>query len=53
VLSLADQPDAASAAPISRAEGRHRSPYIMPGFLLAKKAAERLFEAQPDVEGWC
>src|ERR1700720_1061865 len=50
VLSLADQPDAAErcADLYGRRMGLVR--YIMPGFLLAKKAAE-VFEADPAVEG--
>jgi rhamnose utilization protein RhaD (predicted bifunctional aldolase and dehydrogenase)/NAD(P)-dependent dehydrogenase (short-subunit alcohol dehydrogenase family) len=50
VLSLADQPDAAERC-ADLYEGRlGLVPYIMPGFQLAKKAAE-VFEADPDVEG--
>ncbi len=50
VLSLADQPDAAE-----RCADLYRGrlgivPYIMPGFLLAKKAAE-IFEEDETVEG--
>ena len=50
VLSLADQPDAAER--FADLYGRRIGivPYIMPGFLLAKKAAE-VFEADPAVEG--
>jgi rhamnose utilization protein RhaD (predicted bifunctional aldolase and dehydrogenase)/NAD(P)-dependent dehydrogenase (short-subunit alcohol dehydrogenase family) len=54
VLSLADQPD--GAARCAGLYGRHTDipmgivPYIMPGFLLAKKAAET-FEDDPAVEG--
>jgi rhamnose utilization protein RhaD (predicted bifunctional aldolase and dehydrogenase)/NAD(P)-dependent dehydrogenase (short-subunit alcohol dehydrogenase family) len=50
VLSLADQPDAADRC--AELYGRRMGlvPYIMPGFLLAKKAAE-VFEADPAVEG--
>src|SRR5579863_2231607 len=50
VLSLADQPDAAER--IADLYGRRLGivPYVMPGFLLAKKAAEA-FEADPAVEG--
>jgi rhamnose utilization protein RhaD (predicted bifunctional aldolase and dehydrogenase)/NAD(P)-dependent dehydrogenase (short-subunit alcohol dehydrogenase family) len=50
VLSLADQPDAARRC--AELYGRRLGlvPYIMPGFLLAKKAAE-VFEADPAVEG--
>jgi rhamnose utilization protein RhaD (predicted bifunctional aldolase and dehydrogenase)/NAD(P)-dependent dehydrogenase (short-subunit alcohol dehydrogenase family) len=50
VLALADQPDCAE---ICRAVfGRRMGlvPYLMPGFALAKKAAE-VFEADPAVEG--
>jgi rhamnose utilization protein RhaD (predicted bifunctional aldolase and dehydrogenase)/NAD(P)-dependent dehydrogenase (short-subunit alcohol dehydrogenase family) len=50
VLSLADQPD--GAARCADLYGRRLGlvPYIMPGFLLAKKAAE-VFESDPAVEG--
>jgi rhamnose utilization protein RhaD (predicted bifunctional aldolase and dehydrogenase)/NAD(P)-dependent dehydrogenase (short-subunit alcohol dehydrogenase family) len=54
VLSLADQPDA--AARIADLYGGRTDtpmgivPYIMPGFLLAKKAAE-IFESDPDAAG--
>ena len=50
VLSLADQPDAAER--VADLYGRRVGivPYIMPGFLLAKKAAE-IYEADPAVEG--
>src|SRR5690349_16354858 len=50
VLSLADQPNAAELC--AELYGRRMGlvPYIMPGFLLAKKAAE-VFEADPAVEG--
>jgi rhamnose utilization protein RhaD (predicted bifunctional aldolase and dehydrogenase)/NAD(P)-dependent dehydrogenase (short-subunit alcohol dehydrogenase family) len=50
VLSLADQPD--GAARCADLYGRRLGlvPYIMPGFLLAKKAVE-VFEADPAVEG--
>ena len=50
VLSLADQPDAAERC--AELYGRRMGlvPYIMPGFLLAKKAAE-VFEVDPAVEG--
>ncbi len=50
VLSLADQPDAAER--IGDLYGKRVGivPYIMPGFLLAKKAVE-VFEADPAVEG--
>jgi rhamnose utilization protein RhaD (predicted bifunctional aldolase and dehydrogenase)/NAD(P)-dependent dehydrogenase (short-subunit alcohol dehydrogenase family) len=50
VLSLADQPDA--AARIADLYGPRIGivPFIMPGFQLAKKAAE-IYEADPSVEG--
>ena len=50
VLSLADQPDAAERLADLYGKRVGIVPYIMPGFLLAKKAAE-LFEADPAVEG--
>src|SRR5436305_5439532 len=50
VLSLADQPDAAERCADLYGPKVGIVPYIMPGFLLAKKAAE-VFEAQPEVEG--
>ena len=51
VLSLADQPDGDErSAPTSMAGAMGLVPYIMPGFRLAKKAAE-VFEADPTVEG--
>src|SRR6266853_175524 len=50
VLSLADQPDAAERCADLYGRGMGLVPYIMPGFLLAKKAAE-IFEADPAVEG--
>jgi rhamnose utilization protein RhaD (predicted bifunctional aldolase and dehydrogenase)/NAD(P)-dependent dehydrogenase (short-subunit alcohol dehydrogenase family) len=50
VLSLADQPDAAARC-TDLYDGRlGLVPYIMPGFLLAKKAAE-IFEEDTAVEG--
>jgi rhamnose utilization protein RhaD (predicted bifunctional aldolase and dehydrogenase)/NAD(P)-dependent dehydrogenase (short-subunit alcohol dehydrogenase family) len=50
VLSLADQPDAAERC-AELYDGRLGIvPYIMPGFLLAKKAAE-IFEDDESVEG--
>jgi len=50
VLSLADQPDAAERC-ADLYDGRMGLvPYIMPGFQLAKKAAE-VFETDPRVEG--
>jgi rhamnose utilization protein RhaD (predicted bifunctional aldolase and dehydrogenase)/NAD(P)-dependent dehydrogenase (short-subunit alcohol dehydrogenase family) len=50
VLSLADQPDAAERCADLYGRRMGIVPYIMPGFLLAKKAAE-VFEADPAVEG--
>jgi len=50
VLSLADQPDAAERCADLYGGRMGLVPYIMPGFLLAKKAAE-VFEADPSVEG--
>jgi rhamnose utilization protein RhaD (predicted bifunctional aldolase and dehydrogenase)/NAD(P)-dependent dehydrogenase (short-subunit alcohol dehydrogenase family) len=50
VLSLADQPDAAERCADLYGPKAGIVPYIMPGFLLARKAAE-VFEAQPEVEG--
>jgi rhamnose utilization protein RhaD (predicted bifunctional aldolase and dehydrogenase)/NAD(P)-dependent dehydrogenase (short-subunit alcohol dehydrogenase family) len=50
VLSLADQSDAAERCADLYGPKIGIVPYIMPGFLLAKKAAE-MFEAQPEVEG--
>ncbi|MBO0737674.1 MAG: class II aldolase/adducin family protein, partial [Alphaproteobacteria bacterium] len=50
VLSLADQPDGAGRCADLYAGRMGLVPYIMPGFLLAKKAAE-IFELDPDVEG--
>ena len=50
VLSLADQPDAAERVADLYGSRVGIVPYIMPGFLLAKKAAE-VFEADPAVEG--
>jgi rhamnose utilization protein RhaD (predicted bifunctional aldolase and dehydrogenase)/NAD(P)-dependent dehydrogenase (short-subunit alcohol dehydrogenase family) len=50
VLSLADQPDAAKRCADLYGRRMGLVPYIMPGFLLAKKAAE-IFEVDPAVEG--
>jgi rhamnose utilization protein RhaD (predicted bifunctional aldolase and dehydrogenase)/NAD(P)-dependent dehydrogenase (short-subunit alcohol dehydrogenase family) len=50
VLSLADQADAAERCADLYGSKIGLVPYIMPGFLLAKKAAE-IFEADPAVEG--
>ncbi|HWD58551.1 MAG TPA: class II aldolase/adducin family protein, partial [Stellaceae bacterium] len=50
VLSLADQPDAAERCSDLYGGRLGLVPYIMPGFLLAKKAAE-IFEDDEAVEG--
>jgi rhamnose utilization protein RhaD (predicted bifunctional aldolase and dehydrogenase)/NAD(P)-dependent dehydrogenase (short-subunit alcohol dehydrogenase family) len=50
VLSLADQPDAAERCADLYGRRMGLVPYIMPGFLLAKKAAE-IFDFDPAVEG--
>jgi rhamnose utilization protein RhaD (predicted bifunctional aldolase and dehydrogenase)/NAD(P)-dependent dehydrogenase (short-subunit alcohol dehydrogenase family) len=50
VLSLADQPDAAERCADLYGARLGIVPYIMPGFLLAKKAAE-IFEEDENVEG--
>jgi rhamnose utilization protein RhaD (predicted bifunctional aldolase and dehydrogenase)/NAD(P)-dependent dehydrogenase (short-subunit alcohol dehydrogenase family) len=50
VLSLADQPDAAERCADLYGRRMGLVPYIMPGFLLARKAAE-VFEEDPAVEG--
>jgi rhamnose utilization protein RhaD (predicted bifunctional aldolase and dehydrogenase)/NAD(P)-dependent dehydrogenase (short-subunit alcohol dehydrogenase family) len=50
VLSLTDQPDGAARCADLYGCRMGLVPYIMPGFLLAKKAAE-VFEADPAVEG--
>jgi rhamnose utilization protein RhaD (predicted bifunctional aldolase and dehydrogenase)/NAD(P)-dependent dehydrogenase (short-subunit alcohol dehydrogenase family) len=50
VLSLADQPDAAERCADLYGRRMGLVPYIMPGFQLAKKAAE-VFESDPAVEG--
>ncbi|MGE3784244.1 MAG: class II aldolase/adducin family protein, partial [Alphaproteobacteria bacterium] len=50
VLSLADQPDAAERCADLYGPRVGVVPYIMPGFLLAKKAAET-YERSPDTEG--
>src|SRR5580700_6476372 len=50
VLSLADQPDAAERCADLYAQRMGLVSYIMPGFLLAKKAAE-IFEEDENVEG--
>jgi rhamnose utilization protein RhaD (predicted bifunctional aldolase and dehydrogenase)/NAD(P)-dependent dehydrogenase (short-subunit alcohol dehydrogenase family) len=50
VLAIADQPDAAERCADLYGSRMGLVPYIMPGFQLAKKAAE-VFEADPAVEG--
>jgi rhamnose utilization protein RhaD (predicted bifunctional aldolase and dehydrogenase)/NAD(P)-dependent dehydrogenase (short-subunit alcohol dehydrogenase family) len=50
VLSLTDQPDAATRCTDLYGGRLGLVPYIMPGFQLAKKAAE-VFEGDPAVEG--
>ena len=50
VLSIADQPDGAERCIELYGRRMGLVPYIMPGFALAKKAAE-IFEADPTVEG--
>jgi rhamnose utilization protein RhaD (predicted bifunctional aldolase and dehydrogenase)/NAD(P)-dependent dehydrogenase (short-subunit alcohol dehydrogenase family) len=50
ILSLADQPDAAERCADLYGGRLGIVPYIMPGFLLAKRAAE-IFEEDEEVEG--
>src|SRR3954468_2219394 len=50
VLSLADQPDAAECCADLYGRRMGLVPYVMPGFLLARKAYE-VFEADPAIEG--
>ncbi len=50
VLALTDQPDGAALCREVFGESAAVMPYIMPGFALARKAAE-LFEERPDCEG--
>jgi rhamnose utilization protein RhaD (predicted bifunctional aldolase and dehydrogenase)/NAD(P)-dependent dehydrogenase (short-subunit alcohol dehydrogenase family) len=50
VLSLTDQPDGAARCADLYGCRLGLVPYVMPGFLLAKKAVE-VFEADPPVEG--
>jgi len=50
VLAIADQPDAAERCADLYGERMALVPYIMPGFQLAKKAAE-IFEDDPAVDG--
>ncbi len=50
VLALTDQPDGEARCRELFGGSVALVPYIMPGFALAKKAAE-LFEAEPDCEG--
>ncbi len=50
VLSLADQPDAAAICADVYGRRMGQVPYIMPGFTLARKAAQ-IYEQDPSVEG--
>jgi len=50
VLAITDQPDGAAICAEVYGERAALVPYIMPGFALAKKAAE-VYAAHPDVEG--
>ena len=50
VLSVADQPNGGELCRALYGKRMGYVPYIMPGFLLAKKAAE-VYEADPSVEG--
>ncbi len=50
VLSIADQPDAAALCAEIYGKRLGIVPYIMPGFDLAKKAAE-IYDADPSIEG--
>jgi rhamnose utilization protein RhaD (predicted bifunctional aldolase and dehydrogenase)/NAD(P)-dependent dehydrogenase (short-subunit alcohol dehydrogenase family) len=50
VLSIADQPDGAQRCAALYGGRLGIVPYIMPGFALAKRAAE-IYEADPSVEG--
>lgn len=50
VLAVSDQPDGVAICHDIFGSRMAIVPYIMPGFLLAKKAAE-VFEAHPDVDG--
>ena len=50
VLSVADQPNGGDLCRELYGKRMDYVPYIMPGFLLAKKAAE-VYEADPSVEG--
>lgn len=50
VLSVSDQPDGDKLCREVHGKRMGYVPYIMPGFLLAKKAAE-VYEADPSVEG--
>jgi rhamnose utilization protein RhaD (predicted bifunctional aldolase and dehydrogenase)/NAD(P)-dependent dehydrogenase (short-subunit alcohol dehydrogenase family) len=50
LLALADQPDCAEICRAVYGRRMGLVPYIMPGFALAKKAAE-IYEADPAVEG--
>ena len=50
VLAITDQPDGAALSAEVFGDRAALVPYVMPGFALAKKAAE-VYEANPDVEG--
>lgn len=50
ILALVDQPDAVARCPEVFGERLAVVPYIMPGFALAKRAAE-VYEAHPECEG--
>ncbi len=50
VLSLCDQPDGEALCRSVYGDRMGYVPYIMPGFTLAKRAAE-IYEGSPDVEG--
>src|SRR5579883_810576 len=50
VLSLCDQPDGEALCRATFGDRMGLVPYIMPGFALAKSAAE-IYERRPDVEG--
>lgn len=50
VLALVDQPEAEAICAELYGDSMAQVPYIMPGFKLAKKAAE-VYQAQPEAEG--
>jgi len=50
VLSIANQPDSEAICREVYSDRAALVPYVMPGFLLSKRAAE-IFESQPKVEG--